>query len=326
MKIRIESIVDLLQIKGIGRRTAFKICKHLDFSPKSDEWFDVLYKFSHENPNVRMPTLNKVEVEESIKKSEIIFEKSEKANVKILSFFDSQYPENLKSIADPPLIINVKGEVNKLNTFVGVAIVGTREPNEAGQKAGLYFSKLLAEMGFNIISGLAKGSDAAAHEGSLQVGGMTTAVLAHGLQTVYPKENKNLAEKIIDCGGILLSEYLFGTGALSNYFVERDRLQSGLSQATIVIQTAEKGGTMHAVRATLNAKKKLAAVKYGNRELSYEKTEGNELLILKGEAFSLSSSNLAEFVSSFHSPNPDHLIDSAASLDELPPPQLSLQF
>lgn len=326
MKIRIESIVDLLQIKGIGRRTAFKICRHLDFSPKSDEWFDVLYKFSHENPNVRMPTLNKVELEESLKKSEIIFEKSEKANVKILSFFDSQYPETLKSIADPPLIINVKGEVNKLNTLVGIAVVGTREPNEAGQKAGRYFSKLLAEMGFNIISGLAKGSDTAAHEGSLQAGGMTTAVLAHGLQTVYPKENKNLAEKIIDCGGILLSEYLFGTGALSNYFVERDRLQSGLSQATIVIQTAEKGGTMHAVRSTLDAKKKLAAVKYGSRELGFEKTEGNELLIQKGEAFSLSSSNLTEFVSSFYSPNPDQLTKSAANLGELPPPQLTLQF
>lgn len=326
MGIRIESIVNLLQIRGMGRRTAFKICKHLDFSPKSDEWYDVLLKFALENPNVRMPVLNKLEVEESFKKSEQIFEKSENAKIKILSYFDYEYPESLKSIADPPLIINVKGDVNKLKTLVGVAVIGTREPSEAGIKAGVYFSEALAKMGFNIVSGLAKGCDAAAHRGSLQAGGMTTAILAHGLHTVYPKENRVLAEKILDCGGILMSEYLFGTGALSNYFVERDRLQSGLSKATIVIQTAQKGGTMHAVRATLNSKKKLAAVKYGSRELGSEKTDGNEMLIQKGEAFSLSSSNLLEFVNSFYSPEQENSNKLVSYSNKPSSPQLKLEF
>jgi len=326
MEIKIESIVDLLQIKGMGRRTALKICKHLDFSPKSDEWYDVLVKFALDNPNFRMPVLNKAAIKEAFKKSTQIFEKSENANVKILSYFDSQYPESLKSIADPPLIINVKGDVNKLRTLVGVAIIGTREPSEAGLKAGVYFSKALAEMGFNIVSGLAKGCDAAAHQGSLQAGGMTTAVLAHGLHTVYPKENRGLAEKILDSGGILMSEYLFGTGALSNYFVERDRLQSGLSVATIVIQTAQTGGTMHAVRATLNSKKKLAAVKYGSRELGIEKIEGNEMLIRNGEAFSLSSSNLIEFVNTFYPSKLENSNKRVSNPDQMSQTQLKLDI
>jgi DNA processing protein len=326
MKIRIESIVDLLQIKGMGRRTAFKICKNLDFSPTSDEWFDVLSKFVGENPNVRMPLLNKSVITESFKRSEQILEKSENAGVKIFSFFDSQYPECLKSIADPPLIINIKGDINKLKTFDGIAIIGTREPNDAGLRAGVFFSKALAERGFNIVSGLAKGCDTAAHQGSLLVGGMTTAVLAHGLQTIYPKENKNLAENILNSGGILLSEYLFGSGALSNYFIERDRLQSGLSKATIVIQTAQKGGTMHAVRATLNSNKILATVKYGNQELGFEKTEGNEMLIRNGEAFPLSSTNLIEFINLFDSNKLSNSIEKDIDTNSKSSSQLKLEI
>jgi DNA processing protein len=114
----------------------------------------------------------------------------------------------------------------------------------------------------------------------------------------YPKQNIELAESIFDNGGVLLSEYLYGTGALTNYFVERDRLQSGLSKATIVIQTDEKGGTMHAVNATIKSNKKLAAIKFKGDELLYSKTKGNELLIREGKAFPLSSENLAEFLES----------------------------
>jgi len=326
MKLDIESIVNLLQIKGMGRRTAFKVCNKLDFSPTANEWFEVLRSFSDKYPNVRMPLINKMDIEEAFKKTTSILERSEKEKVNIVSFFDAEYPESLKSIADPPLVINVKGDVNKLNILIGVAVIGTRMPSEAGQKASFYFSKLLAEMGFNIVSGLAKGCDTAAHEGCLQAKGTTTAVLAHGLQTIYPKENKDLAERILGNGGILLSEYLIGTGSLSNYFVERDRLQSGLSKATIVIQTAEKGGSMHAVRATLNGKKRLAAVKYGKRELLHEKTTGNEILIQKGEAFSLNSSNLMEFVNSFYSTSSTPFSNITNDSKPLPPPQLKLEF
>jgi DNA processing protein len=179
----------------------------------------------------------------------------------------------------------------------GIAIIGTREPSEAGFKAGEYFGEKLGNSGFNIVSGLAIGCDASAHRGALKANGFTTAILAHGMQTIYPKENKRLAEDILNNDGIILTEYIWGTGALPNYFVERDRLQAGLSKGTIVIQTDIQGGTMHAVNATIKSNKPLAAVKYvANTELNNPKIKGNEMLINEGKAFPLTSKNLDEFV------------------------------
>ncbi|WP_316807379.1 DNA-processing protein DprA [Pedobacter agri] len=299
MVISTEIIVRLLQIKGLGRRTAFKLCKGLDFNPTPTELIEYLFDYAKRFPNTRLPVLNTIEIDAAFKKAEDIIDKSERADVQIISYYNELYPQSLKEIPDPPLVLNIKGNPKLLSEKVGIAIIGTREPSDAGRKAGVYFSSRLAENGFNIVSGLAKGCDAAAHEGCLLSKGTTTGILAHGLQTIYPKENRKLAEDILENNGLLLTEYLFGTGALSNYFVERDRLQAGLSKATIVIQTGEKGGTMHAVRSTLESNKKLAAVKYNNNELANEKTRGNEKLINDGKAFALTSSNLIEFVGSF---------------------------
>ena len=114
--------------------------------------------------------------------------------------------------------------------------------------------------------------------------------MAHGLHTIYPKENTELAEDIVNKGGVLISEYFIGTGALPNYFVERDRLQAGLSIATIVIQTGIIGGTMHAVNATLESNKILSAVNYKSNLFS-EKVLGNNMLIEEKNAFPLKSDN-----------------------------------
>jgi DNA processing protein len=302
MNLTTNNIIKLLQVKGMGRRTAFKICNQIDFQMDEHDLIDYLFDFSNLYPNVRMPVLDRKQIAEGFVKAENIIEKSELNGVKIISYFESSFPTSLRSIPDPPLLVNIKGNIDALDKKVGIAIIGTREPTEAGVKAAIHFSSLLADMGYNIVSGLAKGCDTAAHKGSLLAKGTTTALLAHGLQTVYPKENRNLADQILDNGGVLFSEYLYGTGALTNYFVERDRLQAGLSKATIVIQTGEKGGTMHAVRATINSKKSLAAVKYNTKIEISDKILGNELLFRQGEAFQLSSGNLLEFVKTFSSP------------------------
>jgi DNA processing protein len=112
---------------------------------------------------------------------------------------------------------------------------------------------------------------------------------------VYPKENEKLAESIIDSGGVLLSEYFIGEGALADYFVERDRLQAGLSKATIVIQTDIQGSTMYAVNATLNSNKSLAAVQY-EPDIYSSEIRGNDMLIKTGKAFPLTSSSVNEFI------------------------------
>ncbi|QEC77819.1 DNA-processing protein DprA [Mucilaginibacter ginsenosidivorax] len=299
MAIRTEDLVRILQLRGMGRKTAKKLCD-LDFSGDTADLVDFILEVSSSKTLQRFPEYSKPDINEAFKKGDDILEKSDRGNIKITSFYDKKFPPALTNIIDPPLIINTKGNLDDLSNLIGVAVIGTREPSPAGIKAGEYFGKQLALQNFNVVSGLAKGCDASGHRGCLSVNGFTTAILAHGLHTIYPKENYALAEEILDKGGVLLSEYFVGTGALANYFVERDRLQAGLSEATIVIQTDEKGGTMHAVNATLVSRKSLAAIKYKGAELEYSKTKGNEKLIREGKAFALTSDNLIEFISLFN--------------------------
>ena len=126
---------------------------------------------------------------------------------------------------------------------------------------------------------MAEGCDTIAHRGALNAGGKTIAFLGHGLDSVYPPSNKDLAEEILLNGGLLLSEYDVGTPVTKYNLVARDRLQSGLALATLVIQTSVNGGTMHAARVCLNSGKPLFVVKYSDKETdSAEQTQGNHEL------------------------------------------------
>ena len=156
---------------------------------------------------------------------------------------------------------------------------------------------MFAEANFNIISGLAIGCDTTAHKGALNANGLTTAFLAGGLDLpIYPKENTALAQEIIDRGGLLVSEYPVGDPILANKFVARDRLQSGLADATLVIQTGIKGGTMHAVNATIVNKKPLYAVQYKGSILQHEKVQGNIKLCNDNHAQPLTSKNIEDTI------------------------------
>lgn len=232
-----------------------------------------------------------------------IIGRSEDAGIKVVSYYDDLFPEALKTIktekgkSESPLLLYYKGNLQRLELHRGIAIIGTREPTSEGVKAGEYFSELFAKRGFNIISGLAIGCDSSAHRGALNGGGLTTAFLAHGLDTVYPKENEDLAQCILDNNGLLISEYPIGTPPMANYFVARDRLQSGLADATLVIQTGVKGGTMHAVNATINNQKPLFVVQFKDETIcKHEKVQGNLMLLDKGSAKSLTASNVDEAI------------------------------
>jgi len=295
MELNTKDLVRILQLKKMGRRTAKKLC---DFSYQglSSNLEDIIFEISSKKLISRFPDYSRDEINKASNLGDQILEKSEVEKITITSFYDEKFPRSLLTIEDPPILINTKGKLENVLAMPAVAVIGTREPSSGGILAGEYFGKQLAKNKINVVSGLAKGCDAAGHRGCLSVNGITTAILAHGLHTIYPKENRELAEEIIDKGGVLLSEYFLGVGALANYFVERDRLQAGLSIGTIVIQTAEKGGTMHAVKATLSGRKVLAAIKYKDQELEYPKTAGNELLIREGKAFGLTSDNFSVFL------------------------------
>ena len=157
---------------------------------------------------------------------------------------DAQYPELLSEIPQPPFALYCRGNPDAL---VGdcVGVVGTRHPDASGLKASFAFSADCAVGGFTVVSGLAFGIDTAAHKGALSVeSGRTVAVLGCGVDTIYPAANKRLAAEIIKRSGCIVSEYPPEEPALKWHFPERNRIISGLSRATMVIQAPDKSGAL----------------------------------------------------------------------------------
>lgn len=201
-----------------------------------------------------------------------IQEQADTLDVRILPIFDPCYPTQLRAIPDAPLVLYVKGRLPEGRRFV--ACIGTREPSEFGCFVTKRITRLLAEHRWSIVSGLAVGVDTHAHTEALAAGGHTVAVLANGLDKIYPRENAKLAQEILDNGGALVSEQPFGTPALASNLVQRDRLQSGMSVATFVMQTDVVGGSMHTVRFTLLQCRLLYAPVPSGSHAAEEKSRG----------------------------------------------------
>jgi DNA processing protein len=185
----------------------------------------------------------------------------------------------LKRIPDPPPLLHVRGDLSCVAERDCIAIVGTREPSKSAYMWAKSVGRLLATEGATVVSGLARGCDTAGHQGSLMGGGPTVAVLAHGLHTIFPPENQELAEVILANGGCLVSEYSWGKKPGRNTFVARDRLQSGLSRAVIVVETDVKGGTMHTVEFCEKQGRILGCLQHSDDEQPHAKQQGNELLL-----------------------------------------------
>lgn len=292
-----RQIITLQQIKGCGAATIRQIMSEYQ-KLKQDNLSDSEFLEFVNNcissglKRCRLKTLNQSDFSSATAKAERLIEQSERHGIKVVSYVDSSFPSQLLKTVneegkpDIPLILYYKGDISVARKK-GVAIIGTREPTKEGVHTGEYIGEKLAEAGYNIVSGLAIGCDTAGHRGALNaVQGITTAFLAHGLDSVYPPENERLADEIVDNGGLLMSEYPIGETVNRYYLVARDRLQAALSDATIVIQTGLNGGTNHAANTTLISGKPLFCVRYTNDELMHnEKVEGNVALVSKGAKY-----------------------------------------
>lgn len=155
---------------------------------------------------------------------------------------DKLYPSNLRKIKDPPQFLYIEGNKNILNNF-SVSVVGSRIHSEYGQKMCEKFTKELVEYNITIISGMAKGIDSIAHNTCIENGGTTIAVLPSGLNNIYPSENKELYYKIIDSGGTIISEYDPNSEYDKKKPIERNRIVSGLSIATLVVEAGYNSGS-----------------------------------------------------------------------------------
>lgn len=160
---------------------------------------------------------------------------------------DSIFPQLLKDIKNSPKGLYYCGDISILNKIPCLAIVGSRAASANGRKIAFEFGRMAAEKGFVVVNGLAVGCDTHALMGALSINGKCATVMPGGLDAVYPRSNIDLSQEILHKGGCLISEYGVGVRPQKHTFVNRDRLQSGLSQGVVVIETTQKGGTMHTV-------------------------------------------------------------------------------
>lgn len=175
----------------------------------------------------------------------------EKNHIRCICFADDEYPARLKQCADAPVVLFALGEVD-LNPTRVLAVVGTRLITEYGRKMCDMFIRELAQKspGTLIVSGLAYGVDIHAHRAALQGGLSTVGIMAHGLDQVYPADHRQTAVEMISQGGGLLTEFVSGTHIERSYFVQRNRIVAGMADATLIVQGAERSGSMVTARLT----------------------------------------------------------------------------
>jgi DNA processing protein len=177
----------------------------------------------------------------------------------VLTPEDAEYPERLREIYDPPAVLWIRGDVTLL-ARPGIAVVGTRQPSPYGAGMAEMLSRDLANRRLVILSGMARGVDTAAHKGAIDAGGKTVAVWGTGIDVIYPKENKKLAEQIVATGGTIVSEYPLGTFPAPQNFPIRNRILSGMSVGVLVIEAAEYSGTRITARCAMEQNRDVYAV------------------------------------------------------------------
>ena len=177
----------------------------------------------------------------------------------LLTREDEAYPERLLEIYDPPAVLWIRGDATVL-ARPGIAVVGTRQPSPYGLGMAEMLSRDLANRRLTILSGMARGVDSAAHKGALDAGGKTVAVWGTGIDVVYPKENKRLAERIVESGGTIVSEYPLGTFPAPQNFPIRNRILSGMSVGVLVVEAGEYSGTRITARCAMEQNRDVYAV------------------------------------------------------------------
>ncbi len=273
-----EKLLSYAHAKGIGARRLNKLAGFPDFA--SAKRLDLGQ--AHPEILTFLPTQDEWLTANQEAGKDIL--QAEKFNARILSVLDPDYPPLLASSPDRPAILYVRGNVSALSAK-SLAVIGTRTPTAHGKLTAERITSHFAEDGWTIVSGLALGCDAAAHEAALRVGTPTVAVMAHGLQTITPTQNKALAERILASGGALVSEFAFGQEPLPGLYAARDKTQAGLSQGVILIQSDIEGGSLHASRAALRYNRWLAVAYPTERDRTHNEPKiAANLLIADGSA------------------------------------------
>lgn len=183
----------------------------------------------------------------------------EKDNIEVVTRVSSNYPKKLLEIDNPPYVLFCKGNVNLLETDMGIGVVGTRMPTVYGRSITESFCKVLAQNKFIVISGMASGIDTISHTTALDNGFPTIAVLGGGFNHIYPASNLNLSKRIIE-NGLLVSEYMPSFSAKNYTFIERNRIVAGLSKCILIPEAGEKSGALHTKNFAVDAGRDVFAI------------------------------------------------------------------
>lgn len=211
--------------------------------------------------------------------------------ISVLTLADNDYPPILREIYDPPVILYYRGDISCLSQC-GVAIVGSRKATAYGRAAAERFAGELSRAGVTVISGMARGIDSHAHRGALQADGMTAAVLGSGLDICYPPENRGLREQIAQ-SGVVISEFPPGSQPKPAHFPMRNRIISGLSQAIVVVEAAEKSGALITADCALEQGREVFAVP---GSIHSPTSRGCHRLIKEGAAVAESAADVLQYL------------------------------
>lgn len=219
-------------------------------------------------------------LDKSMDGAESILAECDRLGVRILTIQDAEYPERLRQIANPPCVLYVKGKLFPFDELVTIGVVGSRRPSEYGKIMAGRLGMDLARGGALVVSGIARGLDAAALRGALKGGGSVVSVLGGGIDVIYPAENRWLYEDVA-AAGALISEYPPGTENKGDHFPVRNRIISGLSLGVAAVEAEEHSGTLITMRLALDQGRDAFAVP-GNADAPMSR--GTNLLIQRGEA------------------------------------------
>ena len=245
----------LSECRGVSNQTRLALLRHFG-GPE-----DVFYADTGEILLTEGITREQAKALEDHKldKADKILADCQRLGLRILTIQDAEYPGRLQNIYDPPCLLYVKGRLRAIDETAAVAVVGTRDCTPYGVACAEKLGYGLASGGAVVVSGLAKGIDAAASRGALRAGGVTVGVVGNGLDVHYPYESRYLYEDIA-AAGVLLSEYPPGTEPAGNHFPARNRIISGLSLATLVVEAPERSGALITAETALEQGRDVFAV------------------------------------------------------------------
>ncbi|HEV8428142.1 MAG TPA: DNA-processing protein DprA [Pyrinomonadaceae bacterium] len=252
----IRDWVELNMTPGIGPRAAAKLLERFGSA-------EAVYKATRaELEQLRLPpeAVDTIIARDLLPRAEAEIEAVKKLGGDILLLDDGVYPSPLREIYDPPIVLYVKGAWSDCLDRPCIGVVGSRRCSTYGQNAAIMLARDLAQRGITVVSGFARGIDAAAHRGALDAGGRTVAVLGTGIDEVYPRDHKKLAAEILDRGGALVSQFPLGTPPVSENFPYRNRIISGLSLGVVIVEAAENSGSLITARLAMEQNREVFAV------------------------------------------------------------------